>query len=173
MKTKKVPSVRIWRVSDPRTCNIADDLTARKAKWTPRIKQEIDLGVDPFMSKERREYRTFQDQITTQVAHLAMGGGALIWIQSASNRFYRAGFLGVGGSVDLAAMNCTSSTFAANAPDNDATRFFWVQKAGETKFVGVKKRRVTCFSGKLWFSVGEKDEDNFHQTPNTGTGLRG
>ncbi len=173
MKTKKVPSVRIWRVSDPRTCNVAEDLVARKARWTPKIKQEIDLGVDPFMNKERREYRTFQDNITTQIAHLAMGGGALIWIQSAAKRFYSGGFLGTGGTVHLATMNCTSAKSAQTAPDNDATRFFWVQKAGETKFVEVKKRRVTCFTGKLWITVGEKGEDNHNQTPNNVIGLRG
>ncbi len=171
-QTKKIPAVRIWRVSDPRTCNIADDLASRKAAWTPRLKNEIDLGLDPFIEKERRNYRRFQDWVTTQVAHLAIGGGALIWIQSSSNRFYRAGFLGVGGTVHLATHNCTADNIKESIPDDDRTRFFWVQRAGETRTVEVQKRRVTCFSGKLWMTVGEKGEENA-PAPDSTIGLRG
>lgn len=172
MSIRKIPTVKIWHVKDPRSCKIAEYLVAKRARYTPPTQNEIALYCDPYRADDKKKYRKFQESITTQIAHQADGGGALIWVRMSGGRFYSGGFFGVGRSIELASYNCNSGAFADSVPEKD-TYFFWVEKAGATKFVEVGKRRITCFSGKLWVNTDyEKAEKYFHQTQSLAS-LRG
>ena len=179
-----IPSVRIWKMPDnPDTICFAS-YHAKKNQFVKKpVLKEIKVLEGPLYDPERKRWRLLRKEVLDELSHLPVGGGVILHIIKRSKWFNRGEIYGLGKTIDLATVNghhkhgwARGQTYydAGRVEDHgritigEQSRFFWVEKAGETREV---ERTIKVFSGKVWFK--SDDTEPGYAGPGVGMGLRG